>query len=113
MEILNTIVEILPTILVLVIFVIAGIVYLRGQKNSVQDWLVYAVTLAEKMYGGGTGKLKLREVYNNFIKTFPHFSALISFETFSEWVDIALKQMRRMIETNGDIKDIVEGTTEE
>ena len=113
MEILNTIVEILPTILVLVIFVIAGIVYLRGKKNSVQDWLVYAVTLAEKMYGGGTGKLKLREVYNNFIKTFPHFSALISFETFSEWVDIALKQMRRMIETNGDIKDIVEGTTEE
>ena len=92
---------------------IAGIVYLRGKKNSVQDWLVYAVTLAEKMYGGGTGKLKLREVYNNFIKTFPHFSALISFETFSEWVDIALKQMRRMIETNGDIKDIVEGTTEE
>lgn len=111
MEILNTIVEMLPTILVLVIFVIAGIVYLRGKKNSVQDWLIYAVTLAEKMYGGGTGKLKLREVYNNFIKTFPHFSALISFETFSEWVDVSLVTMKEYIETNPAIANVIEGDT--
>lgn len=39
MEILNTIISILPVIFVLAIFVVAGILYLKGQKNKAQDWL--------------------------------------------------------------------------
>lgn len=112
MEILNTIIEILPTILVLVIFVLTGVIYLRGEKKAAKNWLVWAVSEAEKMYGSGTGKLKLREAYNLFIGKFPFFSSLITFTVFEEWVDEALKTMRRMIETNGEIKDIIEGIKE-
>lgn len=111
MEILNTIVEILPTVLVLVIFVIAGIVYLRGQKNKAKDWLIWAVSQAEAQLGTGTGKLKLRYVYDLFIEKFPMFSTLIKFETFADWVDSSLDIMKEYIETNPAIANVIEGDT--
>ena len=33
------------------------------QLNKVREWLLYAVTKAEKELGGGTGQIKLRYVY--------------------------------------------------
>jgi len=113
MEILNTIIEILPTILVLVIFVIAGIFYFKKEKDKMQEWLIWAVSQAEAYLGSGTGKLKLRYAYDLFIEKFPVFSTLIPFTTFSCWVDDALNYMDKMINTNPDIKEIIEGTTEE
>ena len=113
MEILNTIVEILPTVLVLVIFAIAGIFYFKNEKDKMQEWLIWAVSQAETYLGSGTGKLKLRYAYDLFIEKFPVFSTLIPFTTFEMWVDDALKYMDKMISTNPDIKDIIEGITEE
>lgn len=78
------------------------------QKNKVKEWLLYAVTMAEKELGGGTGKLKLRMVYGMFIDKFPAISQAVSFETFSEWVDVALDEMKKMLADNEAVKLFVE-----
>lgn len=111
MEILAKILEFTPMVLVLVIFVVAGIIYFNGQKKKAKDWLVWAVSQAEAQLGGGTGKLKLRYVYDLFIGKFPMFSTLISFETFANWVDISLVTMKEYIETNDAIADVIQGDT--
>lgn len=78
------------------------------EKEKVLNWLVYAVTAAEKDLGTKTGKLKLRTVYERFVGAFPIFSLVLPFSTFSEWVDIALDEMKKMLE-NAAIKNYVEG----
>ena len=40
------------------------------QLNKVREWLLYAVTKAEKELGGGTGQIKLRYVYDMFVTRF-------------------------------------------
>ena len=54
------------------------------QINDVKQWLLYAVTEAEKDLGSGTGKLKLRQVYDLFLQRFPIVSRMISFEQFGQ-----------------------------
>lgn len=71
-----------------------------AQLKKVREWLLYAVTEAEKQLGSGTGKLKLRYVYDMFIGKFPAVAKVITFEQFSILVDDALKEMREMIATN-------------
>ena len=112
MEILNTIIGILPVVFVLAIFIIAGILYLKGQKNKAQDWLIWAVSQAESYLGSGTGKLKLRYVYDLFIEKFPVFSTLVPFSTFETWVDASLITMKKYIETNPAIADVIVGDKE-
>ena len=80
------------------------------QIKSIEEWLLYAVTEAEKELGSGTGQLKLRYVYNMFIERFPAFSAAISFAMLSGLVDEALVQMKKMLETNKAVKNYVSGT---
>lgn len=85
----------------LVALVIAACIYLyHTDKQRVLEWLLIAVTMAEKELGGETGKLKLRKVYDMFILRFRIFSKIISFEAFSKLVDISLDQMRQIIESN-------------
>ena len=112
MEVLNTIISILPIIFVLAIFIVAGILYLKGQKNKAQDWLIWAVSQAESYLGSGTGKLKLRYVYDLFIEKFPIFSTLVTFEVFSSWVDSAIQIMDSYIKTNPAIADVIVGDKE-
>ncbi len=76
---------------------------------KVREWLLYAVTIAEKEYGSGTGQIKLRAVYDMFLAKYPKLSIFISFETFSGWVDIALDKMRMMIEQNPAANALVKG----
>ena len=78
------------------------------QKEAVREWLLYAVTIAEAQWGGGTGRLKLRHVYDRFAWRFPDVVRLVPFNTFSEWVDEALVEMRKMLETNPAVKKITE-----
>ena len=77
--------------------------------QMIKEWLLFAVIQAEKDLGGGTGQIKLRYVWDMFIKTFPALAPLISFEMFSQLVDEALEQMRHLLETNKDIEAYVEG----
>lgn len=79
------------------------------QIEQLKEWLLYAVTRAEQIYGSSTGQLKLRYVYDLFVQRFPALSNVISFAWFSKLVDDALEQMRGMLSTNKVIKAIVEG----
>jgi len=80
------------------------------QLAKVQEWLLWAVTEAEKELGGGTGKLKLRQVYDLFVTRFPWLAPVIGFEHFSSMVDKALVEMRKLLDTNSAVKALVEGT---
>ena len=80
-----------------------------AQLDKVREWLLWAVTEAEKNLGGGTGKLKLRQVYDLFVTRFPWLAKIVSFETFSSLVDDALDEMRAMLKSNTAVKALVEG----
>lgn len=79
------------------------------QLKKVKEWLLLAVTQAEKELGNGTGQIKLRFVYDMFITRFKWTSRLISFETFSLLVDEALEEMKHLLETNENVKTLVIG----
>ena len=78
------------------------------QQKKVLEWLLYAVSKAEKEMGSGTGKLKLRMVYDWFLDKFPSIAPVVSFDQFSIWVDIALEEMRKAIETNPKFREYIE-----
>lgn len=80
------------------------------QLKKVREWLLYATTLAEKELGGGTGKLKLRYVYDMFVTKFPWLADIISFERFSKLVDDALVDMNELLKTNTAVKEYVTQT---
>ncbi len=73
------------------------------QLEQVKQWLIYAVAKAEAELGSGTGQLKLRYVYDQFIKKFPAIAIFISFEDFSKMVDAALEELEKMIKENKEI----------
>lgn len=77
--------------------------------KKVQEWLLFAVTMAEVDYGNGTGVIKLRAVYDQFLVTFPWLVKIITFDTFSGLVDQALDEMRKLLESNASIKRLVAG----
>lgn len=77
------------------------------QLEKVKQWLLIAVTEAEKALGSGTGKLKLAYVYDLFVAKFPWLVKIISFETFSSLVDEVLDDMRKLIDTNPNINEYV------
>lgn len=76
--------------------------------DKVKNWLLWACTQAEKIYGGGTGKLKLAYVYDIFVGKFPKMQAVIPFSMFSKLVDAALESMKSML-SNANIAAIVRG----
>ncbi len=80
-----------------------------SQILKVKEWLLWAVTNAEKELGGGTGKLKLRQVYDLFVQRFPAVAMAVSFDTFSQWVDDALTEMRKMLVENKAAAELVGG----
>lgn len=94
---------------VLAVTVVAGGIYVNGFKN----WLVWAVSEAEAMFGSKTGKLKLRYVYDLAVERFPMIAKFIPFTLFGKLVDSALVIMREMIENNKDIADAIVDVEEE
>lgn len=100
----------------LAVLAVAGIAVYRyfnlpseAQLQKVREWLLWAVTEAERELGGGTGKLKLRQVYDLFVSRFPWLAPVVSFERFSELVDDALDEMRDMLEKNKAVQAHVNG----
>lgn len=106
---------ILAAIAALAVAIVACIRFFKTgseeQINKVKEWLLYATTLAEKELGSGTGKLKLRYVYDMFVTKFTWLADIISFERFSELVDDVLVDMNELLKTNTAIKQYV--TSEE
>ena len=98
-------------LIIVAIAIIAAlfIVLAIKQPKKVKEWLLYAVIEAEKELGSGTGPVKLSSVYDMFITKFPKLSVFISFNTFSEWVDVALDYMEELLTDNKDVKAILKG----
>lgn len=99
-------------ILAVVAAVIAIAHFIKGSVADAKEWLVYATSIAEKHFGGGTGVLKLRYVYDMFLTKFPWLAKVISFDHFSKLVDDALAIMKANLEKNNAIKEFVNGPEE-
>ena len=98
-----------PQVIILIAAIAVAIIVtiLALRFSSFRNWLVFAVSEAEKVLGGGTGKLKLRYAYNIAIKYFPTLTKMIPFSLFSAMVDKALETMRIMIDTNKAISNVI------
>lgn len=83
------------------------------QMKKIREWLVYATAIAEKELGGGTGQLKLRQVYDMFVSRFTWMAKIISFDKFSRMVDDALGDMSKLLEANTAVSNFVSGSVEE
>ena len=77
------------------------------QLEKIKEWALFIVVQMEKTYGSGTGSLKLSAAYDAFLKAFPDFVTIISFEQFSKIIDEALVRMKHLLETNMDINAYV------
>lgn len=109
MEILTMILGYLPMILVTLILIGGTIALILNQRKTAREWLLLAVTEAEKALGGGTGKLKLRQVYQAFLTNFGLFAKFVTFETFESWVSESLEQMKKMLADNKKVEEYVNG----
>lgn len=98
--------------LLIVAAVVLVYLFLSG-KESLKNWLLYAVSCAEAELGAGTGKLKLAQVYSAFVSEYPVFSKILPFAIFSWMVDQVLKKMREMLENNTKIKTLIQGENDE
>ena len=104
--------QMIIAIVIILIAVAAGAVAfikLSEEKKiaNIKEWLKLVVVEAEKTLGGGTGQLKLRYVYNQAVTQFPWIASLVSFETFSIWVDEALDWMKEQLEQNQAITNYI------
>lgn len=77
------------------------------QLNKVKEWLLFAVTEAERELGSGTGQLKLRYVYDMFVTKFPYLVQFVSFEAFSKMVDDVLIKFKEMFKSNKAVEQYV------
>lgn len=104
--------QIIIALVIILIAACAGIIWFvklpSGTKiANVKEWLKWAVVEAERQLGSGTGQLKLRLVYDMAIKQFPWIVQIVSFESFSEWVDEALDWMKAQLEGNAATQEYV------
>lgn len=82
------------------------------QMQMISEWLLLAVVQAEKELGGKTGEIKLRYVYDKFLQRFNKVANFITFEQFSEMVDVALDRMKILLSSNAVIAHYVKGDEE-
>lgn len=80
----------------------------KQQMEKAKEWLLFAVIEAEKEFGGGTGAVKLRYVYDKFLDKFPTLSRALSFNKFSILVNDALDTMKKMLQNNNALRLLVE-----
>ena len=86
------------SVILFVIAAIAEIVAVITEPKKIKEWLVWACSEAESSLGSGTGALKLRVVYDLFIKQFPIASRLIPYSMFQNWTERALLVFKEWLE---------------
>ena len=99
----NWIWSIIGAVAAIVVFIVAYKVF---GIDRIKSWLLWAVTEAEKDFGGGTGKLKLAFVYDMFMKKFPKLQVIVPYKLFTVLVDEALIIMKEMLK-NEKISEII------
>ena len=92
-----------------VLLAVSVIFYVAVRRKNIIEWLVCMCAEAEMSYGSGTGYLKLRDVYDEFVKTYPLLGALMPFGVFSTLVDKALDSLKEKLKENEMISEIVTG----
>lgn len=77
--------------------------------QKVREWLIWACIEAEKALKSGTGQLKLRTVWNEFLSVpaFSIVSRFITFDKFFDLVDEALLIVKCMIVQNPNLAEYV------
>lgn len=110
--------QMIVAIVIIAIAAVLGIVWFiklpNGTKiKNVKEWLKWAVVEAERQLGSGTGQLKLRLVYDMAVKQFTWIGQIITFDSFSAWVDEALDWMREQLSDNAAAQSYVTGSIEE
>lgn len=93
----------------LILLVISIAIYVIVRRKNIIEWLVCFCAEAEMTYGSGTGYLKLRDVYAEFVREYPVLSSVLPFNVFSALVDSALKLLKEKLAENKAINDIVVG----
>lgn len=94
-------------LIILAVLIVIAIVVAIKQPAKIKEWLVWAVSQAEKDLGSGTGQIKLRKVYDMFVTKYRIISLFVTFDIFSQWVDAALDVMREMISTNPKVENYI------
>ena len=92
-----------------ILLAVSMIFYVAVRRKNIVEWLVCMCAEAEMTYGSGTGYLKLRDVYDEFVKTFPLLGTLMPFGVFSRLVDEALDALKEKLKENEMISEIVTG----
>ena len=91
------------------IALLAFLYFLHNGKKSVLEWLFFAVSMAEHDFSdSGMGRIKLKSVYDSFVSLYPVLSKIIPFSVFSDWVDLALAEMKDAIRDNKNFKKYIE-----
>ncbi len=93
----------------LVLLAVSLVFFLLVRRKNIIEYLVCACAQAEMTYGSGTGYLKLREVYTDFVNSYPWLSVILPFDYFSSLVDKALKKLNEKLAENEEICEIVVG----
>ncbi len=106
---MNFVIDNWSTLIIIPLIIAAVYCYIINEKRMAGIWLLEAVSKAEKEFGGGTGVLKLHNVYDRFIVKFPALSRFMTFAEFSLMVDKALEEMRHLIETNPAFNNYITG----
>lgn len=79
----------------------------KKKVAEIKNRLLAYVTQAEIELGGGTGQLKLAQVYDEFCLRYPYVKKWISLEKFNELVKEVLPTMRDLLEnkivTEGEV----------
>lgn len=85
----------------------ALVFFFAVRRKNIIEWLVCMCAQAEMTYGSGTGYLKLRDVYSEFVKAYPVMGVIVPFDYFSCLVDKALKLLKEKLAENEAICEIV------
>ncbi len=102
----------IAAVVVLIYLVVKFLKFPRAEQIAkIKEWLLFAVTEAERELGSGTGQLKLRYVYDMFVAKFPYLVKFISFEYFSQLVDDVLAKFKELFKTNKAVKLYVDSNT--
>ena len=116
MQVLDYILNHLEFIVTLIVIIVGSVRIVKQfmglskdeREKQIRQWLLKAVIDMESYFGSKTGKLKLAACYAAFCKDLPWAAKYVTVEDFEKYVDEALEEMRKLIETNKAIAAFAE-----
>jgi hypothetical protein len=93
--------------IIIILILLVGLItkFKKIFSGNLVEWLIIKVADAEAYFGSETGQIKLRAVYDAFVKDRPIISLLVSFDSFSNLVDTALDKFENMLEEDEGVRN--------